>query len=191
MGPYYSTDVLYGDFDASRRSSSGTSPTKFPFLFRAAENANYVPPTTSPLTQPLINADNVSSQPTLFRPDPNDPTRAFFDFEVAAPYADATRSPFFRYDMRQRLGNLATTRSNVFAIWVTVGFFEVQVNPTTGQPELTQNEMGVEQGTNQRYRGFFIVDRSKMAAFEPGQNHNVDNCVLTSSIIQREVRTQK
>ncbi len=40
-------------------------------------------------------------------------------------YNDAERNPFFRYAPMTRLNNLVTTQSNVYAVWVTIGFFEV------------------------------------------------------------------
>lgn len=101
-------------------------------------------------------------------------------------WADPERNPYFDYDIRQRLGNLVTNRSNVYAVWITVGFFEI--DPTTGKPT---TEMGAEDGTAQRHRGFFLVDRSIPVAFEPGRDHDVQNCVLVESIIQREVTSQK
>ena len=34
------------------------------------------------------------------------------------------------YQPMTRLGNLLTARSNVFAVWVTVGYFEVEPSPS-------------------------------------------------------------
>jgi hypothetical protein len=42
---------------------------------------------------------------------------------------DAVRNPSMMYQPMTRLGNLVTTRSNVYAIWVTVGYFEVEPAP--------------------------------------------------------------
>ncbi|QDV76694.1 hypothetical protein K2D_02750 [Planctomycetes bacterium K2D] len=45
------------------------------------------------------------------------------------PSIDTERNSTQRYLPIQRMANLATTRSNVYAVWITVGFFEVkQVN---------------------------------------------------------------
>jgi hypothetical protein len=42
---------------------------------------------------------------------------------------DAERNPAMQYQPMTRLGNLVTTRSGVYAIWVTVGYFEVEPAP--------------------------------------------------------------
>ena len=74
------------------------------------------------------------------------------------------------------LGNLVTTRSSVFAIWITIGYFEVDETGgiwKTG-PWWEGMEIGAETGEVKRNRGFYIYDRSIPVAFEPGQNHNVE-----------------
>ena len=50
------------------------------------------------------------------RRDPDDGTKKkpLFDFQSGKAYNNSYRSPYFRYDMRQRLGNLVTTRSSVY-----------------------------------------------------------------------------
>jgi hypothetical protein len=48
---------------------------------------------------------------------------------AGAPAIDALRNPAMLYQPMTRLGNLVTTRSNVYAIWVTVGYFEVEKAP--------------------------------------------------------------
>ena len=87
----------------------------------------------------------------------------------------------------QRLSNLTTTRSNVFAIWITVGYFELipMNDQITGEPKLTLGpELGTDTGDINRYRAFYIVDRSIPVAYQPGQNHNVDRAVLVRSMIE-------
>ena len=50
----------------------------------------------------------------------------------------------------QRMANLLTTRSNVYAVWITAGFFEV--NPSG---ILTGNELGTDTGQIKRHREGF------------------------------------
>jgi len=86
---------------------------------------------------------------------------------------DATRNAYFYYQGIQRMGNLITTRSNVYAIWITVGFFEF--NPVTGN---RLGEIGFETGEIDRHRAFYMFDRSIPVACEPGENHNVDQAIV-------------
>lgn len=55
----------------------------------------------------------------------------------SAPAIDATRNSAMHYGPLTRLDNMTTTRSGVFAIWVTVGYFEV-----TAAPEVDWNDTG-------------------------------------------------
>ncbi len=48
---------------------------------------------------------------------------------------------------------------------------------------LTQ-EVGSDQGTVQRHRSFYLIDRSVPVAFEPGENHNVDRVFLIRRFIE-------
>jgi len=77
------------------------------------------------------------------------------------------------------LANLVTTRSNVYAIWITIGFFEV--NPASGR---LGKELGSDTGEVKRHRGFYIVDRSIPVAYQPGENHNVDRAILVRRFIE-------
>jgi hypothetical protein len=107
------------------------------------------------------------------------------DFSVQAPHNNSDRNPYFRYDAVQRMGNLATTRSSVFSIWITVGYFEV--DPTTGDLLTTDPrtcELGSDSGQITRHRGFFIFDRSIPVAFEKGYDHNVRRALLVESYIE-------
>lgn len=54
------------------------------------------------------------------------------------PSIDTERNSTQRYLPIQRMANLATTRSNVYAVWITVGFFEVK-QAKDAIPALTDN----------------------------------------------------
>ena len=91
---------------------------------------------------------------------------------------DVEATVAFNNELRTRLGIAATTRSNVYAIWITIGYFEVDDLGRVG------DEIGSIEGKAQRSRAFYIFDRSIPVASEPGENHNVDNAILTRTIIE-------
>ena len=104
------------------------------------------------------------------------------------PWADPDRSSFHRHELFRRLGATTTTRSSVFAVWITIGRFEVDENDNlvkvdAGLATERGVEIGADFGKAKRNRGFFIVDRSIPVGFEPGVNHNVEKMILTESII--------
>jgi len=105
------------------------------------------------------------------------------------PAEDPTRSPYFRYQNYIRLSNLLTTRSNVYAVWITVGYFEVtpwQPGIDAGHPDGYQlnQELGSDSGEITRHRAFYIYDRSIPVGFEPGRDHNIDEGVLLKRYIE-------
>ena len=65
---------------------------------------------------------------TLLRADPNNPLQSLFQYIPNPVQAvdNPDRNPFFRYQGLERLSNLVTTRSNVYTVWITVGYFEVK-----------------------------------------------------------------
>ncbi len=95
---------------------------------------------------------------------------------------NSDRNAYFRYDPLQRMGNLVTTRSSVFAIWITVGYFEV--DPSTGNLLPGALELGSDNGQIKRHRGFFIFDRSIPVGFEQGVDHNTERAIMVQSYIE-------
>ena len=122
-----------------------------------------------------------------------------FGGESTEEYNNAERNAYFKVQPASRLSSMTTTRSNVYAVWVTIGFFEVEEADdwATDQngvqarfngsralydrvyPEGYQlgQEAGLETGNIHRVREFAMVDRTVPVAFEPGQNHNVDKAI--------------
>ena len=76
--------------------------------------------------------------------------------------------------------NLTTVRTHQYAVWITVGLFEVlrQGDPAMadygqGTPaaalafDILGPELGASSGQTTRFRGFFIVDRLQLHKFDP------------------------
>jgi hypothetical protein len=95
------------------------------------------------------------------------------------PHYNGELHSYHRYAALNRLGNLITTRSNVFAVWVTVGYFEV--DPVSGN---VVQELGLDTGDVERHRGFYVIDRSIPVGYEPGANHNVDRAIVLRRFIE-------
>lgn len=179
----YVGQMPYSKLRESREGNNVNMPTEFASPFRSGKSANLVPeaPFTFGGSRHRLVADD-SADTGMFRRDPIVTDEAMFDIRVSqGAHADPERNAYFRYDLRQKLGNLVTNKSSVFSIWITIGFFEVDEDLRIGA------EVGSDTGQVNRYRGFFMVDRSIPVAFEPGVNHNVDESILTSSIIERSV----
>ncbi len=163
-------------------------PTEFVKPFRSQGGRNLIPLAAM---QTAIG-DPVES--TLLRSDPVNPGRPLFQFDDTiapggvAAYNNPDRNPTFRYQSLDRLGNLVTTRSNVYACWVTVGFFEVQQGPQTlvSHPDgmYLGPELGFDTGEITRHRAFYVIDRSIPVGFVRGQALNAGNTILVKRIIE-------
>ncbi len=198
------------------------SPSYFPNPFRsfggaALTNSIYGPASTyANATRVIPNALH-DIDATLLRPAFNttnnswNQAMALFDAPSIAsgtntmyPYNDPTRSPYFRLQNASRMSNLLTTRSNVYAVWITVGYF--QVTPWYGPPtgggttyptsgtiiydtahqdgyQLGQ-ELGSDSGQIKRHRAFYLFDRTIPVGFERGVDHNVQNAILLRRFIE-------
>lgn len=114
---------------------------------------------------------------------------------------DINRNPYFRYQALQKIGNSVTTNSNCFAVWITIGYFEVEENfvVPNGGGQATGSvvfdaahpdgfrlgqEIGIDTGDVTRHRGFYILDRSVPVGFIPGSRLNTDDCILVRRLIE-------
>ncbi|TWT38018.1 hypothetical protein KOR34_29850 [Posidoniimonas corsicana] len=132
-----------------------------------------------------------------------------FSAGVTEAGLNGQRNSALRYMPLTRVSSMATTRSGVFAIWVTVGFFEVTPAAPWTLPDGSANvpvqarfnnnrdlydrvypdgyqlgkEMGSDTGDTRRHRGFWIVDRTLPVAFRPGEDVNLEKMIL----LRREI----
>src|SRR5208337_3099138 len=64
------------------------------------------------------------------------------------PQLDTKQHPYFRTEMLQKAMNLTTVRTHQYAVWITVGFFEVKrqgdLGMASGTPLLAYDLLGPE-----------------------------------------------
>jgi hypothetical protein len=155
---------------------------------------------------------NVIPLPSDPAPTPADPTVStrpqrdtmpLFGEKRDQAFADTDRNSYMMYEPMSRLGSLVTDRSGVYAVWITVGYFEVEKAPDWNDPDTTvqanvrahfgndinlynraypdgymlSKEIGVETGDMKRPRGFYIIDRTEEVGFKPGEDFNVEKTI--------------
>jgi hypothetical protein len=156
---------------------------------------------------PLSTLETPSADATLLRRAPEDDSKMLFEFTSASEATNADLHPYFYYHKLQRLGNLVTSHSNVFAVWITVGYFEVYPwngsNPATlalsrtdptavsplpdaAHPDGYQlgPELGSDSGAIGRHRAFYIIDRSIPVGYKPGDDVNVERAIVLRRFIE-------
>ena len=72
-----------------------------------------------------------------------------------------------RNELLAKISGNVTTRSHVYAAWVTVGFFRVEPGTEGLKVPLLGAEVGSESGKTFRHRAFFIIDRSQAKSYDP------------------------
>ncbi len=186
------------DLDPTVAPNTGY-PTEFGRPFRSFAGGSAVPAVTSGASSDVLRPSR-EVDGTLLRSNPlGTGTQPLFTFTSTGPYNDPTRNPFFYYQALQRLGNLVTTRSNVYAVWITVGYFEVTLasqlptyaalSPAQKQAIYPDNytlgqEVGSDTGEIHRHRAFYIFDRTIPVGFQRGQDLNVNKAILVNRFIE-------
>jgi large repetitive protein len=158
--------LVWGDQTTTPPPDNGWLPPAVGAATHLAGAVRFIPPVLSPFA-------------TYSQYVPNQ-----FGLNTTSAGADRRQHPYFRNELMSKLINLSTVRTHQYAVWVTVGYFEVQragnsqlatVNPTQ-VPDILGAELNLDQGKNTRYRAFFIVDRTLATGFNPynpGDYHDV------------------
>jgi hypothetical protein len=189
-------------------TSNNKLPTSFSGVFRSPAAADLVPLPHSP-SGPNMLQPGLGS--TLLRPAVSGATgqvplfgsvdaKNWTDTAQKNLYNDSSRNSYFAYQGISRIANNVTTRSNVFAVWLTIGYFEVLPWPGTNTPPpggFTEadkaahadgyqlgEEIGSDTGEIVRHRAFYIIDRSIPVGYERGQNHNVNRAILLRRFVE-------
>jgi len=132
----------------------------------------------------LDNSINVNNG----QPGPNSETPY-----LGSGNSDDRQHPYWRTELLQRAMNLTTVRTHQYAVWITVGFFEVKRQGDIAMlvqnlPQLAFDIMGPEvgalNGQNVRFRGFFLVDRLKLTGFNPTDVGAFHSAVVYRKVIQ-------
>ncbi len=188
----------YGTGGVGSLRLNDNSPTFFANPFRQYAS-DYDVPIDALKRIDLTGAHRQYVDSTLLRPDPQNTSKPLLaaraaDETSAAPfgyatvdYVDGNRSAYFRYQPLNQASNTLTTTSNVYAIWVTVGFFEATPVPRTNDhPDgyTYGRELGADTGDIVRHRGFYIYDRSIPVGFIRGEDLNTEQGVLVRRIIE-------
>jgi len=171
-------------------------PTFFAKPFRSFAGADYAPVSRLRPTRE-VECTLLRSEAGTVNGTANTPLFAF-DTQNAqgmiASYNDPQRNPWFYFQALQRLANLVTTRSNVYAVWITVGYFEVEPNPLSSPPGgideahpdgyALGQELGIDTGEVRRHRAFYIIDRSIPVGFWRGRDLNAEKAILVQRFIE-------
>jgi hypothetical protein len=172
-GPNYSA-LVYGPSGAH---------TQRPTL---ADPRNYTAP-AAPVAAPLPAAGFRSQMFLGGERADDDPATA----DLSEARDDNREHPAFRAEWLEKMLNLTTVRTHQYAVWVTVGVFEVERpgNPEfiTTNPPLAYDRLGPERvdinGKTTRYRMFAIIDRSRATGFNPLNPGDFRDLVLYSNRI--------
>jgi hypothetical protein len=110
------------------------------------------------------------------------------------PQRKARDNPYFAFQPYIRMASNTTTRSNVYAVWITVGYFEVEP-ATGGAPDVFTGaeyadgyrlglEEGFDNGAIRRSRAFYLFDRTKPMGYWAGHALNLEDGILIERVIE-------
>ena len=133
----------------------------------------------------------LATPPTVSLP-PGVGSNVYYGFGGTATNPDNRQHPLWRIEQLHHLMNLTTTRTHQYAVWITIGFFEIKRQGDLAMfafnPQLAFDIMGPEigaaNGKSTRYRGFYLVDRLQLTGFNPQSTSNFRAAVTYRNRIQ-------
>lgn len=155
-------------------------PTMFANPFRPADTADLMPNAAD-------MRNRSPAEVSFLRPSRLSPNQPLFGHRSTENPNDTDRHAYFRYQGLQKLGSILSTQSNCYAVWITVGYFEVEdAVPSPSHPDgfMLGQELGLDEGNTQRHRAFYLIDRSIPVGFLPGVKLNSENVVLLKRQIE-------
>jgi hypothetical protein len=151
-------NTVYGRLLALRTPADAPGRSDRPFLSLAVGHIPMPGDGTYPAGGDPLSPKGSGINDTLLRsalPDGGADTPRLFEVPGEHPY--------LRFELLTKLFNHVTTRSNVFAIWLTVAFFEVVDD--TSRPVKLGPEINRAEGRSRRHRMFAVVDRTNLILF--------------------------
>ena len=141
--------------------------------FRSSSSVLLTPMTPNdPIDATLLRPDTPGGSGKLFKPMETTPSNMYNEYENAA-----------------RLSGMTTNRSNVFAVWVTVGYFEAEwVGVSDIYPD--GYRLGKERGLDgtsanvKRHRAFYLIDRTIPVGFRRGEVLNSKDVIIYNKVLE-------
>ena len=153
--------------------SRGYANTLFPQAWAPASPADRL----APRSFTLFGDTSGPNPQSLFAPPP---------FESCGN--DGAKNAWFRFDPLIRANANSSVRSEVYALWVTMGLFEVEAMNVTNQryPDGYRlvREYGSNTGEINRHRAFYIFDRSIPVGYQTGADVNIQDAILVERFIE-------
>jgi hypothetical protein len=138
----------------------GSLVTDRPFLSLAtgpSQNGAMITPPGGGAPYPNQYPNGQGLADTLFRADPVNTTTLLFQNFPNSP--NAKKHPYLQSQLLSKIFNNVTVRSNTFAVFLTVGFFECDDSTL---PVTLGKELGRDQNRQVRHRMFAVIDRTRL-----------------------------
>jgi hypothetical protein len=151
-------NTVYGRLLALRTPDGVPGPSDRPFLSLAVGHSPQPGDGTYPTGGDPLFPKGSGINETLLRsavPDGGPDTPRLFEVPAGHPY--------LQDELLTKIYNHLTTRSNVFAVWLAVAFFEVAED--TARPVKLGPEINRAEGRHRRHRMFAVVDRTHLKLF--------------------------